>query len=81
MYFFVHIPMYFLIIYFTFILQIFCKDFLFEQTRPTGLSGTVDPLQDPFALPGRNGLPVKEDLVALRSAVGGYGYRPGFRNI
>lgn len=64
-----------------FLIQILCKDFLFEHSKPTGLSGTVDPLQDPFATPGRNGLPVEEDLVSLRSAVGGYGFRPGYRNI
>lgn len=63
-----------------FLISVLCKDYLFENSKPTGLSGTVDPLADPFATPGRNGLPVKEDLVALRAASGGYGLRPGYRN-
>lgn len=63
-----------------YLLNILCKEYLFENHKPTGLSGTVDPLDDPFAVPGRNGLVPEEDLVALRAATGGYGIKPGYRN-
>lgn len=55
-------------------------NYLFENLQPVGLAGTLDPRDDPFAMPGRNNLGVKEDLAALRANVGGYGARYGLRS-